>query len=521
MTTPRHFGKLVSLCIVRLHIACSSHAPVRRMVVKHSGELAANSQHALSAPCSNAELQQYALMLAVGPVPEPACRPTRGQALLPKIRSQFLSIPTDSKGAAAPKIDGQQHTATNPHVYFAHLYVVQSTEKWCPHPCISPSWELAAPKPEPGSPYLLLEATIWRQSRKVTLYRFDAAWEKRARAASLEFCGGKSWGCAAYESFRESRSLLSVGPWPVEADTDPQVLSSFLRGAFMRVFDVVHRLAGADAHMGLTYSGHGGKADGSLFAGALRANDSAAVLGHATNGDMSSGKFSLLNFAGNCEEGRWNMLQALHPFADWILASDLEVGGLAHSGEASLVSAMVHLHDVAVLKRALEDRSSPWEAVKQVVEARQALWQGEERAGIVRQQLRQSLSGFRAASFPAFKEAVSMAFGTVPEQMRLVLTNYVEGASCDVLVALRILDASVSGSTGMQLLRRQDHIHKQHERGPLELQFLALRPIYTSTRLLFDWDVESNGLGFNTLHGKCDFGPAFAGSMPSSISEAL
>jgi len=141
-----------------------------------------------------------------------------------------------------------------------------------------------------------------------------------------------------------------------------------------------------------------------------------------------------LNFAGNCEEGRWNMLEAFHPFADWILASDLEVGGLARDGaanastEASVISAMVRLQDVAVLKSTMEDRLAPEEVVKQVIAARQQLWETAQRPGIIRQQLRQSLSGFQASQFPAFKKALEKLFPPDTEGIEL---------ECDADVAIK------------------------------------------------------------------------------------
>lgn len=505
------------------------NSPIRHVVVEHSGELGVPvvSTHVHSTPCSSTALAEYAVQLALGPAAQPKCSPRPGQGLwqeMPKTLPQILAKFND--GAEAAEVvwtPAQQHSVTQNSslgVHFVHLYVVQSTQEWCPHPCMSPSWELAAPKPEPDSPYLLLEAAIWRQSRRVTLYRFDPDWENRARASYNELCEGRSWGCLAYDRFRESRSLLSVGPWPVEADSDPHLLSAFLRDAFSRVFDEVHKLAGPQAHVGLTYSGHGGLADGSLFAGALKPHDSVAVLQHATSGNRSSGKLSLLNFAGNCLEGRWNMLEAMHPFSDWVLASDLEVGGLAvnASRSSAIVEAMSHLQDVAILKGAAEKRVAPREAVKQVVNARFQLWDGEQRSDIAHQRLRQSLSGFEAANFPAFQKASSTAFRAMSGDTSLIFGNYVEDASCDVLVALRLLDTSLTDNASpsnatVSLVRRQDRI-KLDESGPLELQFRALRPFYASTKPLFTWETETNGLSFNVLHHKCDFTTAF-GESPS------
>jgi len=508
---------LFSLIIVLGAASSVVSTPIRHVVVKPSGEVELDVSTPLhTIPCSSTELAEFALQLAVGPVAEPKCRPSPGQALQPKMpKTQPQMLTKIAGGSASSAVLRTPDSAPSAGVHFAHLYVVQSSQEWCPHPCMSPSWELAAPKPEQDSPYLLLEAAIWRQSRTVTLYRFDAAWEKRARAAYNEFCEGKSWGCAAYDSFRESRSLFKAGPWPAEADSDPQMLSSFLKDAFSRIFDEMHKLAGPQAYIGLTYSGHGGLADGSLFAGALKPEDTVKLLQHATAGNQSNGKLSLLNFGGNCNEGRWNMLETLHPFANWILASDLEVGGLAvnASRSSAMVQAMLHLRDVETLKGGAETRASPRDAVKQVVNARRQLWEGEQRSDIIHQRLRQSLSGFKTASFVGFKEALSRAFRDMSGDIAYLFSNYVKDASCDVLVALRLLDTSFSEDSGpadatINLVRRQGKTER-HKSGSLELQFQALRSFYASTKTLFAWDKDTNGLMFNSKQQKCDFTGAF------------
>jgi len=161
--------------------------------------------------CSNDELAEYALLVAVGPAKPPRCEPATGQILFAPVWQ------TPSNGAEKPVKSGlatfssqvRLHMPVKGGAQFIHLRVVQSDSAWCPPPCDAPSWELAAPKPEKGSNYVLLEAAIWRQYRNVTLYQFDAEWEKLARNSHHGLCDGKDWGCPAYKKHREEKALVT------------------------------------------------------------------------------------------------------------------------------------------------------------------------------------------------------------------------------------------------------------------------------------------------------------------------
>jgi len=505
------------------------------MVVVTAGLAAHLAAAAAVPPCTDSVVSQFALALAVGPslgVPAPRaprCVPTQAQALwaLPALSSVLkrrggANATAIMRRAARPAVSlyaGRAGTAeeesqnTEVSVHLAHLYVVQSNSEWCPSPCQGPTWELASPKPNSGSPYALFEAAIWRQERRVALYRFDAAWMQQAHSVYHDICHGQGWSCPAYRAFREGRVLLSVGPWPASADKDPQELSKFLLGAFQQVFLKLGELAPSAENFALTYSGHGARADGSLFEGAIQAADATALLRYASGIGQSInervkplGKLSILNFGGNCAESRWNMLANLYPFADWIVASDLPVGGVKLNEteqNGDTVLAMQLLDDMHVMLKSAESLTSIDDVIKDLVAARSELWQTAYKAAISRQRLQQSIAAFKSSLFEPFRHGLRQAYKDLPPAARSDFQEQVERHSCDVLASARFLDGQVAS---------QNQVNSLAER------FELFRPIYASTRdLLVDWPTRSNGLGFNFLGWQgppCDLAGALGKDAP-------
>lgn len=424
-----------------------------------------------------------------------------------------------AQGGPAAAVAGATTSGAAGAARFGHLHVVRSNEAWCAHPCDQPSWELAAPKPSPSSSYVLVEAAIWTQNREVVLYRFDDEWFKNASDVYHSVCHGK-WSCPAYREFREARALFRAGPWPAEADRDEAVLSAFLRDSFEKVFDKLAEEAGAGADLGLTFSGHGGQADGSLFEGQLIAEDAHKLLQQHLD---RNGKFSLLNFGTNCQEGRWKMLAAFQPFADWILASDLNVGGLADTEHLDIdVDAQERLSDVSVLKKAMESSMTVRAAAEEIVAARRRLWAEVWREGVVQQRLRQSISLFNPTQLPDFEAALHSAFQALPASQHGTFKEDAETANCDVLAVVQLLDRAQQAPPSSFLAggrqakdRGRNGRRLLHNNGgsSLEAQFEALRPLYASTRALFTWSPNetTHGLAFNFAYKRsqryCDLSP--------------
>lgn len=487
-------GNVAPVLAAQLAVAfCLPCASAHQLI----GSSTAGSGQRTSTRCSDAELAKYALLASMGPVPgsgalqPPSCTPTSKQGLWP------LSVGSLAEQHAEVHVGSQNKIQKQPaesvkDPYLAHLYVAQSYADWCKAPCKSATWELAAPKPMPNSTYALFEAAIWRQERRVALYQFDPAWEYKARHAYHEVCLGMGWECYQYKVFRENRSLLSIGPWPASVDKDYGKLSKYLLNAFDRIFAKIIERAPRAKHFALTYSGHGASADGALFEGILQKSDSATWLKSVTG---TTGRLAIMNFGGNCAEGRWNMVAHLHPYADWIIASDLKVGGVALNDEENTmetVHARERLSDVTILKQAGEARASVLSMVEQVVQARVKLWKEVWNAPIKRQKLRQSIAAYHGPDFPAFQKALRLGYAELPIARRKEWEERVEDAECDVLAAARLLAEMAPSSSTSEL----------------EKSFKTMRPMFASTSGMVDWEVQLHGLGFNFNGWKgppCDF----------------
>jgi len=416
-------------------------------------------------------------------------------------------------GSSAPQVVGAQK-------HFVHLLVAKSSEQWCASPCWSPTWELQAPKSGAASPYALFEAAIWPQTRHLTLYRFDPEWEARARNVYHDVCYGTGFSCVQYQAFRESRALVSIGPWSSEEDRDEDKFSLFLLNAFKRAFEKIHELMPDALHMGLTYTGHGSSADGALFEGTLLSAQAVSLLQYvtgvgATGGSgLRSGPLSLLNFGTNCEEGKWNMISALHPFSEWIAASDLKVGGLQTSNlskqdRAAMLDAQKKYADLTVLKQAFEGGASVREALQQMVRARGKLWH-ELRVPIADQELRQTIAAFENAHFGSFREAFRAAYHALPNASHGRFREHIEAADCDVMAAAEFLDEAA-----VSLLEQASG----SARGGVVQAFKELRPMFTSTKPLFQWHVETHGLGFNFEGWDCS--PTCKQVPPCDLADVL
>ncbi|CAK0830829.1 unnamed protein product, partial [Prorocentrum cordatum] len=200
--------------------------------------------------------------------------------------------------------------------------------------------------------------------------------------------------------------------------------------------------------------------------------------------------------------GRWKMIDELHPFAEWITASDLKVGGLNLTGMSqeemtSVTQAQGELDDLAVFKQACEARSPVEDMLHQMVEARESLWNGVLSGPITEQKLRQTIAVFATGEFEPFAHQLREAYHQLTSSQRSDFEQQVTAAECDVKVAARVLDGGGPA-------------------GSLEAAFLLLRPLFGSTKELFQWDVETNGLGFNFLGWKGDGGCDFAAALSAT-----
>jgi hypothetical protein len=250
--------------------------------------------------------------------------------------------------------------------------------------------------------------------------------------------------------------------------------------------EIVYKRNGV--HYGLAYAGHGSKADGALFEGMISATDTRVALKAAAHK-----KFSLINFGGNCVEGRWNNLQVLKDFGEYVIASELTVNGLQiqdKEREQKYLKLHAKLTPPSNMLLLLKDRLSPQDLGQGLLNGQRKLWEFGMSA-IKRTKLKQSMALFEMQHFKPLRAALTGAWAAASADTRAKVTQDVKGAMCDV----RAFGKSIGSSK-------------------CDAAFLALRIGHVSTADMFKWDVVTTGLGFNFLGWDgppCDMSPAIGG----------
>jgi len=384
-------------------------------------------------------------------------------------------------------VDDSHESEAAPHL--VHLSVVQSFEDWCKHPCMQSTWEIASPKPsKKNSSYKLYEAAIWRQEDppRLALYEFDDKFAKRA-SNSWEICNGE-WECMTYYILREHYNILDI---KLEGDD----ISVDLKNGFKKVFDFIAERSNDEMIKMITYSGHGASGSGAWFEGALKTK-------HAQDLFLNTKyliQWDVINFGTNCEEGQWNMLEKMHPFAKYIVASDLNVGGWGDGGKLSdhdermLVRAHTEWDQMVKIKEGAEQTESVEDILHSMLEGRKELWNHLE--STKENKHRQSISVYRTSEVLPFRNTMRTAYADFKKKHNTTALNAFHGAleyeRCDALAAVKALDPD----------------------GVSETRFYALRKNYTSTATNFPWRHPcSHGLKFNWVEDFDDGPPCQVGA---------
>jgi hypothetical protein len=242
-------------------------------------------------------------------------------------------------------------------------------------------------------------------------------------------------------------------------------------------------------HYGLSFAGHGSTADGALFEGLISAADTKVALKTAARK-----KLSLINFGGNCVEGKWNNLQVLKEFGDYVIASDLTVDGVQiedKEREQEYLRLHAQFTPPSHMLHLLKARLSPQDLGQGLLNGQRKLWEFGETA-IKRTQLKQSMALYEMQNLQPLRATMTEAWAAASTDLRYKVTQAVKDSMCDV----RTFGKSIGSSK-------------------CDAAFLALRIGYVSTADMFKWDVATNGLGFNFLGWggpPCDMSHAIGGS---------
>jgi hypothetical protein len=257
-----------------------------------------------------------------------------------------------------------------------------------------------------------------------------------------------------------------------------KAFSTTLRQAFEEVFATA--ASHNPEHIIFSYSGHGGFADGGLFEGYVTPADSAQLF------QGLGRKVSLMNFGGNCVEGKYDLLAHMKDFGDYIIASDLPVKGVASFGDDEearkrYLETRAELDDTTRLEVLMMDRMPIRDAVVTLLDGWVEIWNSAKQA-IVADKVEQTKAVFDLAEVQPFATALKSAWAAADSSTRASAVKSSSEATCDVDVYARTLGADEAWE--------------------------ALRFKYVSTQDLFKWEVHRGGLGFNYVNRynlPCDF----------------
>jgi hypothetical protein len=358
------------------------------------------------------------------------------------------------------------------------LNVYKVDSDWCKPPCRQITWEVAAAKPPKGDPnYQLLEVCIWRAEQRIALYEFGDSFYDEAQNSYNNWCFG-SWECPSVKYEREKHSLYEA-KWDV--DMDRPTLSNWMATKFSEILGIVQQRKAR--HYGLSYAGHGSSADGALFEGLILAADTKVALK-----PVAEQRFSLINFGGNCVEGKWDNLNVLQDFGNYVIASDLLVNGVQISDDEKMHEYMKLYAQLSPPNHMLtllesDQPLSPRDLGARLLEGQRKLWE-VAKSDIDATKLKQSLAMYDMGKFESLRSKLTEAWKSASVETQKKAKKITEESICDV----RTFGQELGGSE-------------------VDDAFLALRIGYTSTADMFQWDVTTNGLGFNFLEWKappCD-----------------
>ena len=163
------------------------------------------------------------------------------------------------------------------------------------------NWEYHAPIKSTNE-YQLYEATIW--SDHVSLYKFD------------ENFGNDELTPAYRESFL-------VKAFPIDGEVGSEEASKSLSNAFMSFFDIIVDNS-PSIHYGIKYTGHG-SGPGNMFANSIQGGDTQQLLSYMKN--RLGRKIDFYDMGTNCNQASVAILNTLYPYFEYVIASELAVGG--------------------------------------------------------------------------------------------------------------------------------------------------------------------------------------------------
>jgi hypothetical protein len=328
------------------------------------------------------------------------------------------------------------------------------------------SWERAFPT-KATDIFQLYEATIWPDA--VSLYRFDASFDPHQSFHLTP----EQWAV-----YRESYRLMK---FDIPAEVDTLQKSQLITNAFIQFFARVFNDTPAE-HYSLMYSGHG-SGNGGLFENHINPSDARLLFEYIIG--LIGKKMDFLDLHTNCSEGNILVVKNFERFFDYIMASDLSVGG--YTMDEWSIEKFNETNPEFNYPLLLKPDNSIEQVLLQILDLRRHEWEYSIN-NMVANQVKQSVSLYKTDAFPALTRSVWPELEANPiqdfSQYQYDLYTYI---------------ASL-GKPGL--------IDK----------FTSFRVEYLSNKNFFNWDIDTNGFSVFSMD---QLKPDTFEDVPFDYSESL
>lgn len=323
--------------------------------------------------------------------------------------------------------------------YFSVLRVVTA---WVPFDSLS--WEQSAHIKTTNN-FQWFEATIYPSAPSaVHLYKFDNTFDPD----KVFHLSRQDW-----VNYRESYRLMKVD---IPEGLGAEEKSHLLREAFQQFFATMVKDTPSQ-HYGIRYSGHG-SGSGGLFENQINPTDAQWLFEYVTS--LIGKKIDFLDLGGNCSEGNTAVVSNFYPYFDYILASDLLIGGF--NFDDWTIEKYNQTDPDYQYPLILTPDKTIRDSLSQLLDLFRLRWE-YSRNNMIAGQEKQSLSLYKADAF----ETLAYSLGQELMAHPVNLGNY----HYDLYTYIKSLG-----------------------RSDMESQFLSFRTEYRSNKDFFPWDVDTNGL---------------------------
>lgn len=311
------------------------------------------------------------------------------------------------------------------------------------------------------------EATIWDNDvSAVHLYKFDQTFDHH----QWSVLSSQDW-----VNYRESYRLLKVD---IPKGLTQNERSRRLREAFTMAFHTMV-MDTPSQHYGIVVSGHGSN-PGGFFEDQINPMDAQRLFEDMTS--LIGKKLDFLDMGTVCSQGDIGFPSLWHPYFDYYIASDLDVGGFVMDEDT--YEKFIETDSDYQYPLMFTPEKTILEVLRDRLDLTKLRWE-YSRNFMSDKEVKQSISLYQMDQFEALAEVLFQTLGDDPIDFTLY--------NGDLWTYIQSLD----------------------DKDDIENKFLAFRTDYFSNKDFFDWNVDTHGLKFSGLH--YDVSPYYSVFPPTFI----